>query len=404
MLFTYEAFNVNGQTVRGEIDAKSEKDVVLYLEGRGLIPSRVHPKHKAEKKGVLSTQFFAKISETDKIFLVRNLATAIKAGLSLNDALEIVLQDTKKGLMRDVLTHVRDSVREGHTLSDSFMPYKDLFPGIFIGLLRAGESGSQLDKVLEELSRHMVKEYSLIKKIKSAMVYPILLLTVGFAVVVFLLTFVLPRLTGTFQLSGVELPLITRVLVVISDTLSGNPIVTTLVFLGLTSGIFLGARTRAGKKIRNKIFMKTPVVNDLIRKVALVRFTRTLGSLITGATPILEALQTSAGAVANDEYKEAILDSAGKVQVGVTLSKAMKNYPELFPLLLTNLVAVGEKTGSLEYVLATFSNFYEEEVDTKLKDLTTLFEPILLMIMGLIVGGIAVAVLLPIYQLVGRFT
>ncbi len=223
-------------------------------------------------------------------------------------------------------------------------------------------------------------------------------------VVVFLLVFVLPRLAKTFALSGAQLPAITKFLVNLSSFLVANFILVTIGVVAAVAGIIFGLKTQGGRDIYNKILINTPVVKDLIKRVALVRFTRTLQSLLSGSTPVLKALDISADAVGNDLYKKAIKEVAGNMKVGVPLSRALEKHPDLFPTLLISLIGVGEQTGNLEYVLRTFSNFYDEEVENKLKDLTSLFEPILLIIMGLVVGGIAVAVLLPIYQLVGRFT
>ncbi len=197
--------------------------------------------------------------------------------------------------------------------------------------------------------------------------------------------------------------MITKVLLKTSQFIVSN-IIFVLIGLGIIIASFIYAlKTKKGRYVYNKILFKTPVVHDLIQRVALVRFTRTLQSLFAGATPVLRALEISAEAVGNVFYKRAILDVAQNMKVGVPLSEALEKHQQLFPVLLTSLIGVGEKTGNLEYVLKTFADFYDEEVENKLKDLTNLFEPILLIVMGLIVGSIAVAVLLPIYQLVGNF-
>lgn len=404
MLFNYEAFNKNGGIVTGEIDAEDEKGVVLYLESKELIPSKIRA--KAEKKAInlQKIRLFEKLKSTDIIFMVRNLATAIKAGLSITEALEILITDAKDGIVKEILTSARTQVRAGRPLSEAFAQYKKYFPPVFIGLLKAGEVASQLDKALEELSDHLIKEYDLVKKIKSAMVYPGLLLASSFGVIIFLLTFVLPRLAKSFALSGTELPLVTRVLLATSNFLTDNFLIFLTVLIASIAGIIYLSKIPKGKIVIATMLFKTPVVSDLLKRIALVRFTRTLGSLLAGASPVLDALKTSSEAVGNIFYKKAIEEVIEKVRSGVPLSKALQAYPELFPTLLVSLIAVGEKTGNIEYVLATFAGFYDQEVQNKLKDLTTLFEPILLITMGLIIGTIAIAVLLPIYSLVGQFT
>lgn len=404
MLYTYEAFNRNGGIVTGEIDAEDEKGVVLYLESKELIPSKIRGRSEKKSINLQQIRLFNRIKPTDIIFMVRNLATAIKAGLSITEALEILINDAKPGLIKDILTTARTNVQNGRPLSEAFQQYKKYFPPVFIGLLKAGEVASQLDKALEELSDHLIKEYDLVKKIKSAMVYPGLLLTASFGVIIFLLTFVLPKLAKSFALSGTDLPLVTKILLSTSNFLTSNIIILSILFVVIVGGIIFAAKTAKGKILIATVLFKAPVVKDLIKRVALVRFTRTLGSLLAGASPVLEALKTSSEAVGNVFYEKAIQEVIEKVRSGVPMSKSLQAYKELFPTLLVSLIAVGEKTGNIEYVLNTFSNFYDQEVQNKLKDLTTLFEPILLMAMGLIIGTIAIAVLLPIYQLVGKFT
>ena len=300
MLFIYEAFNKNGATVQGEIDVASEKDVVLYLESKELIPSRIRTKGSSKKAlGILSTELFASIKDVDRIFMVRNLATAIKAGLSMNEALNILINDSKPGLLHDILVTAKSTVQAGRPLSEALALHSKYFPPIFIGLLKAGEASSQLDRTLEELSQYLVKEYNLIRKIKSALTYPILLLIGSFGVVLFLLLFVLPRLAKTFALSGAELPLITKILVGASKLLSDHTTLTLAVVVSAVGVIVYALKTQRGRKVFHRILFKTPVVRDLIQKVALVRFTRTLESLFAGTTPVLKALEISAEATSS---------------------------------------------------------------------------------------------------------
>ena len=405
MLFTYEAFNRNGVVVNGQVDADDEKGVVLYLESKELIPSKIRGQgDRIKALNFQEIKLFERLKATEIIFMVRNLATAVRAGLSITEALEILINDAKPGLAREILIAARTNVQNGRPLSEAFSQYKRHFPPVFIGLLKAGEVSSQLVKALEELSNHLIKEYDLTKKIKSALVYPALLLVSSFGVIIFLLTFVLPKLAKSFALSGTELPLITKILLSTSNFLVSHIIVLSILFVSVTAGIIYASRTPKGKVFIATVLFRVPVVKDLIKRVALVRFTRTLGSLLSGASPVLEALKISSGAVGNIFYERAIDAVTERVRGGVPLSKALQEYKELFPTLLVSLIAVGERTGNIEYVLGTFSNFYDQEVQNKLKDLTTLFEPLLLIFMGLIIGTIAVAVLLPIYQLVGKFT
>lgn len=404
MLYSYEAFNKSGASVSGEVDVASEKDVIAFLESKELIPSRIREKDKKKKLDLASIRVFEKASRTDVIFLLRNVKTALKAGLSIVETLDILITDAKSGLMKDILVSARSTVQGGRPISEAFAHYPNVFSSVVVGLLKAGEGGSQLDKALQELISHLVKEDALIRKIKAALVYPTMLFVASIGVTTFLLVFVLPKLSKTFLSADIQLPAITKLLLAASQFMSANILVLAILGALALFGIISLSKTPKGKRLILQILFKTPVVKDLMKKVALVRFTRTLGSLLGGGTPILDALRTCSDSVGNDFYREAILDSLEKIRGGMPLSKSLKTYPDLFPELLTSLSSVGERTGSIEYVLQTFSEFYDEEVDAKLKDLTTLFEPILLLFMGLIVGTVALSVLLPIYQLVGKFT
>ena len=404
MLYTYEAFDKNGTLTKGEVDAIGEKEAILYLEQKELIPVKVRAQDTSKKKGISFSLFGGHITPTDRIFLVRNLATALKAGLTITEAIEILVQDTKKESLKNILLEAKVNLQNGQPLSQTFASYPELFPPVFIGLIKAGESASQLDKTLEELAHHLMKEYALVKKVKSAMVYPFILLMASVGVVAFLLIFVLPRLEKTFATSGAELPGITVAIIGASRALTYSISLDIVIFLAFVGMILYVRKTAGGRRFSELLLMKTPVVKGLIQKVALVRFTRTLGSLLSGAVPILESLRIASDSSGNEAYKKAILQSAEQVRSGIPFSKTFAEHPNLFPPLLTSLLTVGERTGTLEYVLKTFSDFYDEEVDNKLKDVTTLFEPVLLLVMGLIVGTIAISVLLPIYQLVGEFT
>jgi type IV pilus assembly protein PilC len=218
-----------------------------------------------------------------------------------------------------------------------------------------------------------------------------------------MLVFVLPKLTKSFAQNNVELPFLTKVLVQLSNALIYSPLLDIAIVGGLVGSFMYFKKTKGGKKFLSRLMFKIPVVKNLIKKIVLVRFSRTLGGLISGALSISESLNLTARAVCNDIYEEAILKANDDLKNGIALSKALKVNPELFPNFLISLVAVGEKTGTLDKVLKNFADFYEEDVSSALKDLTTLLEPLLLLFMGLIVGTISLAILLPIYSMVGTF-
>lgn len=402
--YIYEAYNKDNKIVRGEYEASSSEEVVEYLGKHYLVPLSVKPTHiKAKNKRILSLQLFDSIGPVDILFLVRNLSTTIKAGLSIVESFDILIKDTKKKLMKEILQGVQSMIKNGQTLSSSFEVYKESFPAIFIGMIKAGEVSGQLDKSMAELSRYLSKEYTLRSRIKSALTYPIILLVASSAVVALMLIFVLPRLTKSFASSGVALPWITKVFLFISQVLTWS-FTLDLVFLAGIVWFFLYFRnTKFGKKFFFSVISHTPVAHDLVKKIALVRFSRTFGNLVGSGLSVIDSLTLSAESINNQSYSDAIKIVIEDVQNGLQVSEALAKYPELFPTLLVSLIIVGERTGSLEEILITFSDFYEEEVDNTLKELTSVLEPVLLLIMGLMIGAIAISIILPIYQLVGHF-
>lgn len=402
--FIYEAANKEGVTVKGELEAASKEDVIEHLEKKNLIPIVVQSKSEGgQGRGLASVAFFERVKPIDRIVFVRNLSATVKAGLNILDAVNVLILDTANAAMKKVLSAARADLERGQPLSRAFEEHKKDFPVIFVGMLKAGEASGRLEEVLGELEVHLTKEYELVRKIKSALAYPVLLLTASIGVVVLLMAFVLPRLAQSFAAGGVKLPLITRMVVSFSKAITFSPFLDFAVIGGLTFFFLYFRKTDPGRKIISGIISRIPIAKELVKKVALVRFTRTFSSLIASGTSAVESLALSADAVGNDDYREAILATAEKIKTGASISESFGDRPDLFPHLLLSMMTVGEKTGTLENILKTFSNFYDQEVDNTLKDFVTFLEPVMLLMMGLVIGAIAVSILLPIYQLVGKF-
>lgn len=401
--FTYEAINKDGETVFGDINASNQEEVVGMLSRKRLTPVRIEIKQLKASGFAQANISFERFTALDRIILVRNLATTVKAGLSILESIEILIADATKNITRQILTSARGNIQNGQSLSKTFEDNEKYFPAIFVGMIRAGELSGQLDRTLDELTRNLVKEYDLVKKVKSALAYPVILLVASAGIVGLLLTFVLPKLIKTFTQNRVELPLSTKILVAASNALTYSYLLDLAVIVALGFGLMFLRKSRPGQRALSWLSFKLPVVRNLIKKIILVRFTRILGSLLSSALPIEEALLLSANSLGNHLYREAIEESVREIKNGLPLSESLRKTPDLFPHFLTSLVAVGEKTGTLDEVLKTFADFYEDDVDGALKDLTTFLEPMMLLIMGLIVGGIALSVLMPIYKLVGNF-
>ncbi|MFZ4631692.1 MAG: type II secretion system F family protein [Patescibacteria group bacterium] len=403
-LFIYEAINEEGRIVVSEINSLNKEEVISVLNQKHLTPIRIELKSDSAKfKGLGSTVLFERFTELDKIIMIRNLGATIKAGLTLSEALEIMVVDSNKKIVKDFLLEAQQSVLNGQSLSSVFEKHNNNFSPIFSGMIRAGEGSGMLDKSLEELNHHLNREYNLIKKVKAALTYPLILVVASIAIVIVMLVFVLPNLSKSFAQNNIELPLLTKILIQISNALSYSFLLDIFIVAGLVYFFMYFKKTKVGKNVISYLMFNIPVFKKLIKKIMLVRFSRTLGSLISGSLSISESLSLTAKAVGNDKYEEAILGASADIKNGISLSESLKNREELFPNFLTSLIAVGEKTGTLGKVLENFSDFYEEDVSAALTDLTTLLEPLLLLFMGLTVGLIAIAILMPIYSMVGSF-
>ena len=402
--YKYEAYDKDNNIVNGEYDALSPKEVMDYLVSRSLTGVSIQSIDTvAKNKNILDTEFFEHLSSVDIVFFVRNLATTTKAGLSLVESFDILIKDTKKKLIKKILLGVQSMIKNGQTLSFAFTRYENLFPPIFIGMIKAGEVSGQLDKTLAELARFLSKEYSLRSKVKSALTYPIILLSASAVVVFLMMVLVLPKLTKSFASSGVALPLITKIFLFISNILTYSFILDGIVIIGLIWFFIYFGRTKMGKRFFFYVISHTPVASDLVKKIAVVHFARTFGNLIGSGLSAVESLKISAQSVNNQKYTEAIEKVIEDIKNGIPISVSLAKFPALFPSLFISLMSVGERTGTLEEILVTFSDFYEEEVDNTLKELTAFLEPVLLLIMGLMIGSIALAIILPIYQIVGHF-
>lgn len=404
-IYIYEAYTREGAIIRGEYEGASRDEVIAHLAKRDLSPISVETIHERGKKnGALSFVLFERIGPVDIMFLVRNLGATVKAGLSIVEAMDILIADAEKAAMKRVLQEAQALIKNGQTLSVGFSSHAKLFPPIFMGMLRAGEASGQLDHALAELGKYLSKEYNLRAKIKSALMYPVILLVASGGVVALLLMFVLPRLTKAFESSGVTLPFITKVFLGISALLTWSYALDLIVVAGLAWFFLYFRTTRAGKSTLFWLISRLPIADELIKKIALVRFARTIGNLLGSGISAIESLELSALSIGNHAYTSALGLAVADIKNGIPISDALAKHPDLFPRLLISLVIVGERTGTLSDILITFSDFYEEEVDNKLKDLTAILEPALLLVMGVLVGSIAFSIILPIYQLVGHFT
>jgi len=405
MLFIYKALTKEGRETQGELQATNRQVAIEYLQRDNLTPLFIEEKGSFEKRkaSIFNFTFGNRVSALDRMFLTRHLSAILKSGINLREALEILEDDVQKPIMKKILKDARINLERGQPLSVTFQAYEKHFSSVFIGLVKAGEVSGNLEGTLENLGMQLQRDYDLKKRVQSAMIYPLILLGASSLIVVLLLTFVMPRLIKALTQAKVVLPLITRVLIGLSKILSANPILTIIVFLALIISAITFFQNKQGRQFFISIMERLPVSKNLIKKLALSRFAITLRNLLNSGVSAVEALNITAKTIGNEKYERALLDIEAELRKGAPLHEVFKKRGNLFPHLVISVIAVGERTGTLERSLLLISNYYNEEVDRVLKNLVSLLEPILLIIMGAIVAAIALSILLPIYQLVSSF-
>lgn len=396
--FEYVAVDAASNLKRGQMEAIDRQTVIDFLRSEDLLVVKVSQKQKSLTKGLF---FSKKISYLEKINLTGNLATMIKAGVNLPAALDVLATDTRNSYFRLILGDLKFSVENGKPLSEGLKHYPKDFNPVFINMIKAGEASGKLDESLRRLNLQLKKEYALVSKVKNALIYPVVLIAGVLGVLALIITFVIPRLVAVFEGSSLKIPLTTRVLFFLAKMASFKPTLTMAILLILLAGGIYLLRLDKVKAFFNRLLYRLPIAKDLLRQLELVRFARTLGELLASGLAIGEALEITSEGMGLAVYRKIILEAREKVIKGVSLANAFRKDEKYFPGLLTSVISVGEKTGQLDKILLELADFYEEQADNSLKTLTSLIEPVLLVIVGLLIGGMAISIVVPIYQLIG---
>lgn len=339
------------------------------------------------------------VPTAEKVFFAENFRVMVKAGLSLSEALETLALQTKNKKFKSVLTEIKDGVMEGNTLASMLAKFPKIFPEYFINMIRVGEVSGNLEKNLEELSNQMKKDHELVSKIRGAMIYPavIVVATVGIGILMFV--YVIPSVLSVFDELKLKLPLATRILIFISKFINAHGILLAIIIVSAIIAFISFSRTKKGKNIFHFILLNLWIVGPIIKKVNLARFARTVSSLLKTDIPVIESFKITSTVLGNIHYRKACLDVAEKLGKGVPINSVLNDAPKLFPPLVTQMVSVGEKSGTLDVLLSELATFYEDEVSDITKNLSSIIEPILIVFLGGVVGLIAFAVISPIYTL-----
>ncbi len=395
--FAYTARSRDGKTQKGSLTADNRQAVITMLQSRGLVADASGIKE--EKKGAKKGLGQKRVKMGELLIFTRQAATMINAGLPLLQSLDILAEQTDDANFSAVIQGIGQDVEGGETFSEALRKYPKAFPDLYVSMVRAGEAGGDLDGVMLQLADYMESTAELIRRIKSAMTYPV----VAFAMILLmasgLIVFVVPQFAKIFSDLGGELPVPTQILITISEVMRSYKALIVLAAAGAAVfAVKMYGQTETGRYNLDKLILKLPVFGSLQRKVAVSRFTRTLSTLTRSGVAILQAMEIVERTAGNEVFAKAVRESADSVRNGETLADPLAR-SGVFPTMVTRMISVGEKTGALEVMLEKISDFYDSEVKATVDSLTSLIEPLLIMMMGLVVGGIVIALFMPILGL-----
>ncbi len=394
--FVWKGKTLGGATQAGEVTFDTQEEVLNYLRRKKVVITSIQEKPKQVK---LNVSFRRRVSTKDLAVFTRQFATMINAGLPLVQCLEILSKQTEKPGFKKVISEVMHDVETGSTLAESLGKHKRVFDQLFVNMVEAGEAGGILDDILMRLASYIEKAESLKRKVKSAMMYPTVVLVVALGATTFMLLFIIPTFAKMFTDFGGQLPLPTRIVLAMSNMLRDYWWALGGGILGLAIGLRAYYRTVGGRMVMDRIQLKVPVLGEVLRKAAVARFTRTLGTLIKSGVPILTGLDITARTAGNMVISESVLKTRASIREGETLAAPLRQC-EVFPAMVVQMIAVGEETGALDEMLKKIADFYDDEVDTAVETLTSVIEPVMIVVMGVMVGGMVVAMYLPMFKLV----
>jgi type IV pilus assembly protein PilC len=397
--FTYEAVDPMGRTIRNKIDADSEQVVISRLHEQQFHVLNVKQQSGSASKAAVLTSRGQKVKLQALVVFSRQFATMINAGISIIKCLDILENQTKDEALKVVITIVRKDVKEGATLTDAMTKHPNVFNKLFVNMVKAAEIGGILDLILDRLAGFLEKEMEIKHKVKSAMMYPTIVLVFAFLIVGALFVFVLPRFKDIFTAMNVDMPPTTAFLFVASDFM----IRYWWICIGIATAAYIGyiqySKTTKGRYVIDGLKLKMPVFGELSLKVSVSRFARTFGTLISSGVPMMRSLEIIGDTSGNAVLAEAISNARSSIREGQKISQPLAACG-LFPPMVTHMIDVGEETGRLSEMLVKVSEFYDNEVEAMIKGLTSLIEPMLIVFMGVVVGFIAISVMAPIFKLV----
>ncbi|MBI5467312.1 MAG: type II secretion system F family protein [Candidatus Kerfeldbacteria bacterium] len=398
-VYSYTAKGVDGKTRKGQLAAASEASLTEQLRQQGLTLT-ASTTQEASKTGLSSwLERIQGVPVVQKIFFTQNLGVMLRGGFSISRAMGTLALQVTHRYFRRVILELQSDLEGGTSFAQALKKHPRVFSELFVNMVSAGELGGKLDEVLKSLTLQMKKDHQLISKVKGAMTYPIVVIFAMIGAGIAMIVFVIPKLMTIFTESNTQLPLPTRILIGISNLLQHQGIWIGLGLIGVVIFIVWFSRTPRGQRWFDSLLLVTPIAGPIIRKINLARFTRTLSSMLATDIPIIQTFQVIAKTLGSYHYRQSVIDASEALRTGAAIAKVLERYPKLYPPLIQQMVSVGEESGTLDEVAGELADFLEEEVDQTMSNLSTIIEPVLLLVLGVGVAGMAVAILLPIYSL-----
>ena len=400
-IYMWKGKTVKGEIKNGEVEAGNSAIATAMLRRQQIIPLKIKEKGKEINIKIpgLSRD---KVDEKEVVVFTRQFATMIDAGLPLVQCLDILSSQQKNKAFKKALSEVKASVEGGLTFADSLKKHPNVFNHLYVNLVAAGEAGGILDTILNRLAAFMEKVIKLKSKVRSALVYPATIVSVAVLVIGIMLIYVIPTFEGLFKDFGEALPAPTQIVINISRWFKNNVLYVLIATVVLIVGLWRVYKTEKGRRAIDRTLLNLPIFGDLLRKVSIARFTRTLGTMVSSGVPILESLDIVARTAGNVIVEEAIMKTKKAITEGKTIAEPLSE-TGVFPPMVTQMISVGEATGAMDTMLSKIADFYDDEVDTSVNNLTSLIEPILMIFLGVIIGGIVITMYLPVFKLAGAF-
>jgi type IV pilus assembly protein PilC len=400
MRFKFKAIKDNGERYEGVRESLTKFSLYneLKIEGDILVSAEEMDKAVVQKYFFKMFGFLGGIPMVQKISFAKNLSAMIKAGLPLSKALSVIERQSKGARFKSTVEGINLEIKKGNTLNEALKKYPNIFSNLFVSMTKAGEESGSLAEALSNVALQMDKTYRLQKKVKGAMIYPAVIVSVMIVVGILMFIFVVPGITETFRELNTELPASTKLIIFISDFLTGHWFMTLLIILTFIIAVYLFLKTGFGKKIRDYIIIRLPLVSELIKEANTARVARTLSSLLVAGVPVAQSIDITREMVSNYYYKNVLAEAGKTVQKGENISGVFMKNPDLYPTFVGEMMSVGEETGNMASMLLEVAIFYENDVEERTKDLSTIIEPVLMVIIGIAVGFFALSMVTPIYS------